>query len=162
MVFPFCLAMVRGFDIPLAWEGVAAGGLAAGYSAGQVLSGKLWGKVSDRIGRKIVIVGGLAAAAPRAGDVALGELERPRSPHGRLRSSQRCGARTPEAKKTTVEGSGAEKTVGSCGSLRAAALRNTAAAAARHDRSGADAGSVGVVDVRRAASSRGAIARSKR
>ena len=63
MVFPFCLAMVRGFDIPLAWEGVAAGGLAAGYSAGQVLSGKLWGKVSDRIGRKIVIVGGLAAAS---------------------------------------------------------------------------------------------------
>ena len=63
MVFPFCLAMVRKFGISLEWEGICAGALAASYSAGQSLSGKLWGKLSDRVGRKPTILSGLGAAS---------------------------------------------------------------------------------------------------
>jgi len=63
MVFPFCLAMVRNFGIGLEWEGFCAGLLAAAYSLGQCLSGKMWGKISDRVGRTPTIVTGLAAAA---------------------------------------------------------------------------------------------------
>ena len=79
----------RSFGVSEEWEGFASGLLAAGYSVGQACSGKVrglhmswapafllphphslsyawiqvWGRVSDQLGRKHVIIGGLSAAA---------------------------------------------------------------------------------------------------
>jgi hypothetical protein len=60
-LFPYAFFMIRDFGVAETQSEIStyAGYLAAVFAFGQVLSGVIWGNVSDKYGRKLVMIAGL-------------------------------------------------------------------------------------------------------
>jgi MFS family permease len=60
-IFPYIYFMVKSFDIATKETEIAfyAGTVTAAFTLGELASGMFWGRVSDRIGRKYVLLVGM-------------------------------------------------------------------------------------------------------
>lgn len=62
-IFPYIYYMVESFDIPENEISFYAGMVTSAFTFAEFSSGMLWGRLSDKIGRKPVLLTGLAGTA---------------------------------------------------------------------------------------------------
>jgi MFS family permease len=64
-IFPYIYRMVESFDVAgdQGRIGIYAGAVTSAFAFAEFSTGVLWGRLSDRVGRKPVLIGGLAGTA---------------------------------------------------------------------------------------------------
>ena len=64
-IFPYIYVMVKSFNVTTDTRQIAiyAGGATSAFALAECLSGVAWGRLSDKIGRKPVLIGGLVGTA---------------------------------------------------------------------------------------------------
>lgn len=58
-IFPYAYFMVEDFGIPQEKVSMYVGMVTSSFAFAECISGIFWGRLSDRIGRKTVLLGGL-------------------------------------------------------------------------------------------------------